>query len=195
MAARLIALLAISCSVLAADGGSSPELQQADWQQRLDGAAALQAEARARQGEADERLEQTKSECFKKFRVNACQEEARAEHMLATREARRLENQGKAAEREVSKEQLADKDKRRAEAARQRAADLRVREAETATARQAGVAEEAAARADKATKAEEGARRKAAEEEKQRKKQADHEARVAEKMRKAARPAADAAGK
>lgn len=194
MVARLIALLAISCSVLAADGGSSPE-QQADWQQRLDGAAALQAEARARQAEAGERLEQKKTECFKKFRVNACQEEARAEHMAAMREARSLENQGKAQERAVKKEQLAEQDKRRAEAVRQREADLRVRETETATARQASAAEEAAARAAKATKAEEGARRKAAEEEKQRKKQADHEARVAEKMRKAERPAADAAGK
>lgn len=194
MVARLIALLAISCSVLAADGGSSPE-QQADWQQRLDNAAALQAEARARQAEADERLAQKKSECLKKFRVNACQEEARAEHMAVMREVRRQENQGKAAEREVKKEQLADHDQRAAEVARQRAADLRVREAETATARQAAAAEEAATRADKASKAEAGARRKAAEEEKQRKKQADHEARVAEKMRKAERPAADAAGK
>jgi len=194
MVARLIALLAISCSVLAADGGSSPE-QQADWQQRLDGAAALQAEARARQGEANERLEQKKSECLSKFRVTACQDEARTEHLAAMSEVRRLENQGKAAEREVKKEQLAEQDKRRAEAARQREADLRIRETETATARQAGAAEETATRADKATKAEEGARRKAAEAEKQRKKQADHEARVAEKMRKAERPAADAAGK
>ncbi|HXE39172.1 MAG TPA: hypothetical protein VN639_11920 [Azonexus sp.] len=194
MVARLIALLAISGSVLAADGGSSPE-QQADWQQRLDNAAALQAEARARQAEADERLAQKNSECLKKFRVNACQDEARAEHMAVMREVRRQENKGKAAEREVKKEQLADHDQRAAETARQRAADLRVREAETAAARQAVAAEEAATRADKATKAEEGARRKAAEAEKQRKKQADHEARVAEKMRKADRRAADAAGK
>ncbi|WP_265945505.1 hypothetical protein [Dechloromonas sp. A34] len=194
MVARLIAMLVISCSVLAADGGSSPD-QQADWQQRLDDAAALQAEARGRQVEADERLDQKKSGCFKKFRVNACLDEARSEHMAAMREVRRLENQGKAQEREVRKEQLAEKDKRRAEAERQHEADLQVRETETATALQAGAAEEAAARAAKATKAEEGVRRKAAEEEKQRKKQADHAARVAEKMRKAERPAADAAGK
>lgn len=192
--ARLIVLFAISCSVLAADGESSPE-QQADWQQRLDSAAAHQAEARSRQSEADRALERKEADCLKKFQVNACLSDARTEHRMTSREAKRLENEGKAQEREVKKEQLADQDKRRAEAAQQRAADLRVRESETAAARQAGAAEEAATRADKAAKAEEGARRKTAEAEKQRKKRADHEARVAEKMRKANRSANDAAGK
>lgn len=194
VAARLIVLLAISCSLQAADGGSSPE-QQADWQQRLDSAAVRQAEAKSRQSAADRALERKEADCLKKFQVNTCLDEARATHRMTSREAKRLENEGKAQEREVKKEQFADQDKRRAEAAGQREADLRVRESETAAARQAWAAEEAATRADKATKAEEGARRKAAEAEKQRKKRADHEARVAEKMRKAGRPADDAAGK
>lgn len=194
VAARLIAVLAISGSVLAADDGTAVD-QSADWQQRLDKAAALQAEARSRRVAADQLLDDRKAECFKKFRVTACQDEARSEYQGATREARRLENEGKALEREVRKEQLADKERRRAETARQHEADLKVREAGTAAARQAAEAETTAARADKARKAEEGERRKAAAEERQRKKRADHEARVAEKARKTERQAAEAAGK
>jgi colicin import membrane protein len=192
--ARLIAVLAISASALAADGGTAAD-QSADWQQRLDKAAALQAEARSRRVAADQLLEDTKADCFKKFRVTACQDEARSEHQGAMREARRLENEGKALEREVRKEQLTDKDKRRAETARQHEAELKVRETETAAARQTAEAETAAALAGKARKAAEGERRKAAAEEKQRKKRADHEARIAEKSRKAERQAAEAAGK
>lgn len=188
--ARLIALLAISGSVLAADGGTA-----ADRQQRLDKAAALQAEARSRRGAADQLLNDKKADCFKKFRVTACQDEARSEHQEAIREARRLENEGKALEREVRKEQLTDKDRRRAETARQHDAELKLREAETAAARQAAEAEAATASLAKEKRAEEGGRRKAAEAERQRKKQADHEARVAEKRHQAERQAAEAAGK
>ena len=52
--------------------------------------------------------------------------------------------------------------------------------------------EEAITRADKARKAEEGARRKAEEAERLRRKQAEHEARVTEKMEKSAAKAAAA---
>ncbi|MDP3538151.1 MAG: hypothetical protein Q8S26_05555 [Azonexus sp.] len=190
MATRLIALLAISFSVLAADDGPSPA-QQADWQQRLDKAAALQAESRTRQDEADRILDGKATECFKKFRVNACRDDARVKHQLSTREARRLDIQGKALEREVKKEQFSDKDKRRAEAAPQQEADLKAREAETSAARQSTEAELAATQADKAKKAEEGAKRKAAEAEKQRKKREDHDAKVAAKMQQAERRAAE----
>ena len=57
---------------------------------------------------------------------------------------------------------------------------------ETAAARTEAELEEATTRADKARKAEEGARRKAEEAERLRKKQAEHDARVAEKMEKSA---------
>jgi colicin import membrane protein len=190
LVAGLIALLAISFSALAADSEPSAE-QQSDWQQRLDRAASMKAEAQARQAAAERLQEQKSAECFKKFLVNACQKEADHEHMLESREAKRLENQGKALEREVKKEQLNDKDKRRAEAAPQHEADLRARQAETAAAQQSIETEQAASRADKEKKAAEGAKRKAAEAEKQRKKQADHEARQAQKMQKAARHAAE----
>lgn len=191
LVAGLIALLAMSFSALAAESEPSAE-QQSDWQQRLDRAASLKAEAQARQVEADRVLEQKSAECFKKFRVNACRDEAGQEHRLESRESRRLENQGKALEREVKKEQLNDKDRRRAEAAPQHEADLKARQAETAATQQSIEAEQAAIRADKERKAAEGARRKAAEAEKQRKKQADHEARQAQQMQKATRQAPEA---
>lgn len=191
LAARLIVLLALSCPALAAESGPTPE-QQADWQQRMDKAAALQNESRTRKAEAERILEQKNAQCFKKFQVNRCQDQARNEHMMAAREIRRLENEGKAVERQVKKEQLADKDKRNAETAPLRAADLEVRAAATAEVRQSAEAEQATTLADKARKAEERARRKAVEAEKQRKKQEEHDARVAQKMQQAERRAGEA---
>lgn len=191
LAARLIVLLALSCPALAAESGPTPE-QLADWQQRMDEATTLQNESRTRKAEADRILKQKNAECFKKFQVYRCQDQARNEHMVATREIRRLENEGKALERQVKKEQLADKDKRNAEMAPLRAADLEVRATATAEVRQSAEAEQAATLADKARKAEEGAQRKAAEAEKQRKKQEEHDARVAKKMQQAERRASEA---
>lgn len=191
LAACLIILSAFSFPALATDGKPSAE-QQTDWQIRLDKAAALQSESRQRKAEADRILEQKNAECSKKFQVNRCRDQARNEHMIATREIRRLENQGKALEREVKKEQLADKDKRNAEMAPLRSADMEVRAAASAEVRQSAEAERAASLAAKARKAEEGAQRKAAEAEKQRKKQEEHDARVAKKMQQAERRAGEA---
>lgn len=194
VAARLIALLAVGASALAADSEPSAE-QQADWQRRLDRAAALKAEGKARQEAADKRFAEADAACDRKFLVNACRDKARTEHLPEAREARRLENEGKALEREVKKEQLSDRDQRRAAAAPQHEADLRAREAETAAERRASAADEAATRAHKAQQAAEGSQRKAAEAERQRKKQEDHAARVARKMRDAERRAAEADAK
>ena len=129
-AVRLIALLAISFSALADESG--PTLaQQADWQARLDKAEALKADAQARQLAADQTLQEQHAACFKKFLVYSCQSDAHKAHLAAQKEARLLENEGKALERAVKKEQLSDKDQRRSEAAPQRAADLQQRQAET----------------------------------------------------------------
>jgi len=194
LAARLILLLALSCPALAADNGPSPELE-ADWQLRLDKAEALQSEGRARKEEAERIFEQKSAQCRKSFLVNQCLDQARQEHMLSTRAASNLEIEGKALARVVKKEQLADKDRRQAEAAPQRAADRESRAVETDAARQAAEAEAAATRVNKARQAEEGARRKAAEAEQLRKKREDHEARVARKMQQAERHEAEAAKK
>jgi len=194
LASLLIALLVASLSAFAADGGPSPE-QMADWQQRLDQAAALQAEARQRKAEADNTLDTKNVECGRKFLVNSCREDAKREHVVATREASRLENQGKAMEREVKKEQLTDKDKRRAEEAPAREAEMALRKSEVAAERQAAEEQMAADKAAKEKKAAEGASRKAAEAEKHRRKVEEHEARVAAKKQQAEQRSAGAAEK
>lgn len=192
--AGLIVLLALPFAALAADGAMSAE-QQAAWQVRLDKAAAMQAESKARQDEADALLVQKNEVCASKFLINDCRNAAAKEHLKTTREARRLEIDGKAIEREVKREQLSDRNRVQAEDAPRRAAELELRQAESMNARQAAEDKIAAARAAKAAKAAEGEKRKLAEAEKQRKKQADHDARVAKKVREAEQRAAEAAEK
>jgi colicin import membrane protein len=183
---RLIILLALSFPAQADDVGPSPE-RLADWQQRLDAAAALQAESQARQAAADQVLAEKEAACFKKFLVTGCQREARQAHLSATQEASRLAREGKALERAVKKEQLIDKDRRAVEAVPKRQADRQERAAEVAAERELSAQREAAARADKAQKAVEG--------EKYRQRQAAHDARVAAKVKEAERRVAEAAAR
>lgn len=189
---RLIVLLAVSFSALAGESGPPPE-QLADWQERLDQAAALKAESKAVRSAADEVLEAKNVACYKKFLVNACLSDARKEHVLAVKEARRLETEAKLLDRAVKKEQKIDEDQRAAEVASKRAAELAVREAEVKAEREAAAERAAEAEASKARKAAEGSQRKAAEAEKYRKKQEAHDAKVAEKMNEAARRSAESA--
>lgn len=188
---RLLLLSVITLPVLAAEELGTPA-QQADWEQRLEKAAALQSEGQAKINAADALLEQTLPACDQKFLVISCQKDANKAHLESVRPAKRLVNQGKAMEREVKKEQLAEKDKNRAERAKAREAELKVLEAETSAERQAAINTEAAKRADKAKKAEEGSQLRAERLERQRKKAADHEAKVAAKKAQAARRAAEA---
>lgn len=192
--AGLIVLLALPFAALAAEDEVSAD-QQAAWQMRLDKAATLQAESKARQDEADELLVKRNAECATKFLINDCRNAAAREHLKTTREARRMDIDGRAIEREVKREQLSDRNRVQAEEAPHRAADLELRQAESMNARQAAEDKMAATRAAKAAKAAEGEKRKIAEAEKQRKKQADHDARVAQKKREAEQRAAQAAEK
>ena len=195
--ARLLLLCAVSLPTYvayAADDGPSPE-QLADWQQRLEKATAMQLEGKAQQAAADKIFDEEFAACAKKFLVISCQKDATKVHTTAIRPATALVNQGKALEREVKKEQLADKDQRRAAKAPDRAAELKALEAETATERKVAAETEAAKRADKARKAEEGSKARTERLEKQAKKQADHDAKVAEKMQKAERRVAEAEAK
>lgn len=185
MVAGLIALLALPVAALAADGAAS-----AGQQARLDKAAALQAEAKSRQEAADQVLADKNTECATTFFINDCRNAAAREHLKVTRETRRLENEGKAIEREVKREQLSERNRVLAEQAPKRAADLELRQAESMNARQANEERIAAAQAAKAAKAAEGEKRKAAEAERLRKKQAEHDARVARKIREAEERAA-----
>jgi colicin import membrane protein len=192
--ARMTLICAVSLSVWAAEDGPSPE-QIADWQQRMEKATAMQAEGKAQQNAADALLEETFAACYKKFLVISCQKDANKAHIAAIRPATDLLNQGKALEREVKKEQLADKDMRRAAKAPEKAAELQALEAETAAERKLAAETEAAKRADKVRKAEEGSKIRAERLERQAKKQADHDAKVAAKMQKAEQRAAEAEAK
>ena len=169
MVAGLIVLLAMPFAALAADGAANAD-QEAAWQARLDKAAALQAESKARQAEADELLTQKYAKCATKFLINDCRNAADREHLKTTQETRRLEIDGKALEREVKKEQATEREKQRVEEAPRRAADLELRQAETMNARQVAEEKAAATRASKATKAVEGEKRRIADAEKNRKK-------------------------
>lgn len=186
MAAGLIAGLLIAAPALAASHDNGPtEEQRADWARRMDYAKAQQKEAGDKKDRAKEILEAKQKACFKKFRVNDCQQEAKQEYIKAAAEARRQENEGKALERQIKKEQLADKDARRIEEAPQKEADLKERKAETQVERQEAEAERASKVEKKAQKEAEGEAKARANEERLRQKREQHERRVAEKLQKA----------
>lgn len=191
--AGLIAWLLLGSHALAADSAVGSE-QQADWAQRLEKAAALQAEGDARRSEAAKVLGEKNAACQKRFQVNACLKENENEYSAASRQAKHLSNEGLAMERAVRKEQLSERDALHDERAARRQAELPARQAETAAARQAAAEREAELRADRAKKAEAGLQRKAAAAEKLSQKEAAHNARVAEKMQKAQQRAAESGG-
>lgn len=182
--ALLSLLLALPVSALAVDAG-----REAAWQERLGRATAMREESRAMHSAASKQLAQKDLECTREFLVNACRNEAYQSYLKSSREARRLDNDGKALEREVRKEQAAERRQRIADEAPQREAERRERQAETAAARQASEQKAERTRADKARQAVDGERRKAREAEKLRRKQVEHEARAAEMKRKAERRA------
>lgn len=189
-ALAVAALAALPALALAADEAAAPQptpqtAQQADWQRRLEQAAAMQADGAARKAEASRLRADKQAMCARKFLVNACRNEAHQEYVTANREALRIESEGKALERQVHQEQLAEKDRQRALEAPRRDEDLHKRQAEITAEQQAQAAKKAAAQAEKAEKAERGAKRKALEAERQQRRQAEHDARVAEKKRAA----------
>lgn len=181
--AGLIAALLLPLAALADTG--SDAARQADWDARLERASALLAESKANMAAARSLLDERNAACATKFLVNACRDEARKDYLKTTHESRRLESEGKAIEREVKKEQIAERDRQRVEEAPQRAAELKAREDETEAARQAAAAKIETTQADKARKAAEGEQRKAAEADRLREKREAHERKVAEKMRQA----------
>ena len=190
----LITCLLVAGPLAAAESPAPAELQ-ADWDKRMIQASELQREGSQRQAEAEKLYEQSQRDCQKKFLVNSCLGDARKVYTKSHNEARLLENEGKAIERQIKKEQLSDSDLRRAAQAPQREADLQVRETETSALRKVSADEQAAQEADKARKAAEGSKRKAADAERLAKKQAEHEAKVTAKKEKAARRAAEEAAK
>lgn len=187
----LIVLAGLSLSGLARAEGPALE---GDWQQRLAQAAEMQERGKRLQGEADRILEVRRAECQHRFLVNACLSDAAAEHLESTKQARLLINEGKAVERQVRKEELNERDRRRDAEAPQKAAEIREREQATLAEREAAAAEESALRARKAREAEAGSLRRARDAERLQKKQQEHAARVASKKAAAERRAAGAKG-
>lgn len=170
--------------LVVADSGLTAA-QQADWEQRLARATELQQQGAEGRAAAEKQLEEQTTACYKKFLVNRCRDNAHSDYVEANKAARRIQNEGKAIERQVKKEQLSVRDTQAAAEMPEREAELRAREAETTAARAAAAAEEESTRAAKARKAEEGAKRKAEEAERLQKKQTDHDARVTDQMEKA----------
>lgn len=190
--AGLVAGLALSAAALAADSPQPTPEQRADWDRRLENARSLQEEGSAHRDEAERQFEARKQECLKKFRVYDCQEEARREYVKAVNESRRLINQGKALERLVHKEELADSDARRAAEAPQREAELREREERVRAEREKEQAVAGNKQQKKEQEAGVGAARAAAHAERVRQKREEHERRLAEKREKTAQHEAGA---
>ena len=172
-------VLLLVAGPLAAAESAAPAEMQADWDKRRAQALELQRDGSVRQAEAERIYEQSQLACQKKFLVNSCLGDARKIYTQSHNAARLLENEGKAIERQIKKEQLSDSDQRRAAQAPERAANLQVRETETSALRKESAEEQAAQEADKARKAVEGSKRKAADAERLARKQAAHEAKVA----------------
>lgn len=185
VASLLIALAGLCGSLQAA---SEPDAALvADWTRRNTNAAEMKNEARQLKDSADRVLAEKNAACQEKFQVNACLAEAHREHSAQVTEARRLDNQARAQEREVRKEQLADRDARTLAESAQRESDLQMRQVETASARAEAQQKEDELRAGKERAAVQGARRHAADAAKLEKKQAAHAAKVARKKEEAAR--------
>lgn len=179
----------LSVALLAAAPATAD--QQADWDARMAKAKALQADGKQRKEAAAAARETEDLECQKRFRVYACQGDAQKRYVKAVKEARRLENEGGAMERQVKKEQLADKDQHRRDEAPQREADRQADKVATEAERATAQAHREERLQGKEAKAEEGARRQAKDAERQAKKRADHERKVAEKLEKARRREAE----
>jgi len=188
-----IVLLALGFPVNAGERSAPDPKLEADWVRRLELAKALKHQAKSMEQEAKKRYEAEKLACFERFRVTDCQEEARSRYLASANEARRIESEGQAEERQVNKEKQAEKDARHLAEAPERAADRERRKADKAERQQRAEEKRAQKKADKERRAKEGAERRARDAERQEKKKAKHERKVAEQMEEAKRREAEAA--
>lgn len=194
VAAQLSFGLLFAAAAWAAEDGPSAE-QVADWDSRMSRAMTLQSEGKAKQATAKQAYEDQEKACFKTLLVNKCRADARKIYIAESRAGQNIENEGKAIERLVRKEQLNDRDARAAAAAPQKAAAREAQKAETEAAREEAEATRAGKLADHERRAAEGQRRRAAEAERQQQKRAEHEAKQAAGRARAERRAAEAAQK
>ncbi len=191
--ACLIALLGLLPVSGQAAESAADEVQRAEWAKRLEHGKELQKQGGSKKREAKEKFATGKKDCFRKFQVTDCQIEVKQEYLKAVNEARRVENEGQAIERQVKKEQLADRDMRQAAREPDRTANRQAREEETRREREKAGQDRQAKEADQARKAAEGSRRRQADAERVNAKREKHARKMAEKMEKARRREAEAA--
>jgi colicin import membrane protein len=84
---------------------------------RLDRAQRLHNEAAAIREESDRHHLAAQTECWKKFLVNACLDDARKAHMEETVKARALDKEAREIEREVKRQDIAAREAKRMEEA------------------------------------------------------------------------------
>lgn len=188
------ALLLMLAGAASAQSGDLAAQEKA-WDARVATAKEKQARGKKMKDAAKKRFDAEQKACFKEFRVTDCQKDSRLRYNQATKEARLIENEGSAEEREVRRERRNDKDARYAAEAPKRAQELRDKEAATRSERSAEQAARDKKLADKAQKAKEGAARRASDAERIRAKQEAHERKVQKRMERAARREAEAAAK
>lgn len=186
----LLVALIPALSALAADAAAIQ-----DRQVRKEKADALQADGQERQLAAKKRYDEQFAACGKKFLVNDCRTKAHKKYVEESRAAKRTENDGKAIEREVKREELEQRDRERAESAPQREADRETRKAQREAERKEAEAKRETTLAEKAVKSEKNVRRRAEQDARREQKRAEHEARRAEKIERAQRREADSASK
>ena len=194
---RLFPILFIASQPLWAQTPESTSTEPAA-PQTLEQANALRERAKQMDKKADTLYKADQTECYKKFLVNSCLDDAKKRHLQTRLEARKLDAAGRDFQRAAKR---ADAEAKEAK----RAADLQARTSEQKAQGETYRDEEAARAAarqeklaKKARQAEEG-RRKTAEE--QAKRQAKEEKRAkkdakraAKKAREAEKSAAKAAG-
>ena len=184
-----IGLFSLSLMVslpVSAKSGSQPDAAiAADWEQRLEQARREQADAAQKKSAAKVRFETERLDCFDKFRVSDCQEEARQRYQVSTNEARRLENKARATERQVNKEKFQEKAERYRTEEPLRQADRTQRQQEVAQEHKRREERKEQKQAEKQEKAEQGAVRRAREAKRLDQKKIRHDQKVAEQMEKA----------
>ncbi|WP_374325724.1 hypothetical protein [Azonexus sp.] len=163
---------------------------EADWDARLQRAAALKTEAAQRQRAADAEFERRRLVCQAKFLVNDCINEARDEQLGVRQASRAQEREADEMERQVKREQLAARQAQATADAEEKARNLAQREQEIAARDQADAARRDEIVARKARQAEAGARRSAEREAAHRRKVEAHARKLAEAEARAAARAA-----
>lgn len=179
----IAAVLAVPAA-LADQPERARETLASDWAQRLEAVRQQRGDAVEKKRAATARYESERNDCYRKFLVTDCQEKARQRFLESTHEARRLENEADAAERQIKKEKRLDKERRYLAEEPLRRAELRQREERVAQERSRVQIAQEQKEAKQREKARLGALRRAQDDERLKQKKKRHDRKVAEQMEK-----------